>query len=152
MKKTNFDYVKVLTIAAIAIILILSFLPINPDSHYSGTHDPETHKAIIITEYKAFYTILPFYTKKVPNIGATMMVICFFLFYISSVLAIAFLLFNKNNGFKIAIAVATLCIVPFAGVFVYVSIFALIVTLVYIALFVISIINFKYKEHVSDCD
>ncbi len=146
MKNPKLDYVKIFTISVVIIVLVLSFLPINPYEYYSGEVEPETRKAIYITIYKPFYTIVINYSRDILLFVPFLMTLAFFVYYIGSLLAIIYLLFDKNKEFLIFLVVSTLCMIPYAATLSYVSIFALVTIIVYIVLIVINALNYRNTQ------
>lgn len=146
MKTTKVDYVKIVSLFLVIVVLVLSFLPICPYESFTGEFEPVTRKAIYVTTYKPFYSILTKFSRDILMIGPFLMVFSFFGFYIASIVALVFLLFSKDKLFLAFLGVATVCMTPYIFLLLYISLFALITVLAYIVVFIINVADKKIKS------
>ena len=138
MKKAKLDYVKVLTIAVIAIVLVMTFIPINPWS--TPPHHSET---VSYKLYSFFENVVNAARSSYPFVVAFGI-----LFYLATIAAIVFLLLNKRNIYLASLALGMFCMTPFLYPLFLSMYFALGVILIYVVLIVFELI-IRYKHQVN---
>jgi|GEM_PF-1520357 len=140
MKKTNFDYVRIFTIAIMVIVLAMTFIPINPWST-----PPQHSETVSYKLYSFFENVVNAARSSYPFVVAFGI-----LFYLATIAAIVFLLLNKRNIYLASLAIGMFCMTPFLYPLFLSMYFALGVILIYVVLIIFElIVRYKYQVNMN---
>lgn len=136
----NSRIVKIISSMVLVLIFAFCFIPVVPIDVFTGTFEETTNKAIYITEYKAFYTVLYKYAKDILYFWPFIMTAAFFLFLFGIILSLVFLVVDKTKQFLISFSITTIVLVPYVFAFDYGSVFALIVFVICLLMLLLNIL------------
>lgn len=129
---------KIITIATIAIVLIMTFIPFYRVDHFTGK-DGVTGRPIYTYEYRSFFLRLFYYMGDIRR-SSFFFGLVIIVFYLSAILSIVYLLLDKKIRFNISLLFGGICMTILIFTDSYISVFSVIVASVYFALLLGSVV------------